>query len=66
MKQIEKKKQESKGSFFDFLIPSFVRSSNKADPEGPQIRPRPPPRGPPVPPPPRKSPTPPPEQEVEP
>jgi hypothetical protein len=46
-----KKKHESKGSFFDFLIPSFVRSSNKADPEGPrQVKPRhkrppPPPRG---------------------
>ena len=35
----EKKKQE--GSFFDFLIPSFVRASNKADPEGPILRPKP-------------------------
>ena len=59
VEKIEKKKQESKGSFFDFLIPSFVRSSNKADPEGPQVRPRPPPRGPPGPPPPRSPPGPP-------
>ncbi len=32
----KKKKESAGGSFFDFLIPSFVRSSNKADPEGPR------------------------------
>ena len=37
----EKKKSEG-GSFFDFFkLPSFVRASNKADPEGPIIRPKP-------------------------
>ena len=33
-------KKNFAGSFFDFLIPAFVRSSNKADPEGPLDRPR--------------------------
>ncbi len=32
----EKKKQDSRGSFLDFLNPFFVRSNNKADPEGPR------------------------------
>ena len=45
--KLKEKKQESKGSFFDFLIPSFVRSSNRADPEGP--RPQPPRPQPPIP-----------------